>query len=375
MFGAAGSLGGIGMISRRQLLKTAAAGFSSFTLSSCGWTLAKVQTDRAIAGASNELHVYTWANYIDTELVKDFTKKTGIKVIFDIYDSNETMLASFQAGKAKVYSVIYPSDYKVSQMQQLGYLTELDHTRLEGLSYLSPRFQQLVHDPGNRYSVPICWGTTGLIYNSEKISDAPTDWRYLWQNKEKLVRRFTLMSDVREVFGATLKSLGYSYNSTNPDEIKKAYDRLMELKSSIATFATDTWRDQIIAGDLLLAMVYSSDAMLAIRDNPSLKYVMPESGTSLWSDTMVIPKTAPNPDAAYAWIDFMLQPKVAAKVTERLLFATPNQAAYKELPEKLRNNTTMFPPQSAIDQSESIAPLNRGTLETYERYWTKLTSS
>lgn len=363
------------MVSRRQFLKTSAAGLSGLTLSSCGWTLAKVQTDRAIASASNELHVYTWANYIDKELVEAFTRKTGIKVIFDIYDSNETMLASFQAGKAKVYSVIYPSDYKVAQMQSLGYLTELDHARLEGIHNLEPRFQQLVHDPGNRYSIPICWGTTGLIYNSEKISNVPTDWSYLWQNKDKLVRRFTMMSDVREVFGATLKSLGYSYNSKNPDEIKKAYDRLMELKPAIATFTTDTWRDQIVAGDLLLAMVYSSDAMLAIKENPSLKFVIPASGTSLWSDTMVIPKTAPNPDAAYAWIDFMLQPDMAARVTERLLFATPNQAAYKELPESLQKNTTMFPPQSAIDKSESIAPLERGVLEIYDRYWTKLTSS
>ncbi len=360
---------------RRQFLKHAIAGFSGVALSSCGWTLAKVQTDRAIATSSDELHIYTWANYIDQELIDTFRAKTGIKVTFDVFDSNETMLATFQAGKAGIYSIIYPSDYKVTQMIKLGYLSELDHFRLESLRNLLPRFQKTVHDPGNRYSVPMSWGTTGLLYNSEKITTAPTDWNYLWENKEKLNRRMTLMNDVREVMGATLRSLGYSYNSTNPSELKKAYDRLQELKPAIATFTTDAWRDQLLAGDLFMSMVYSSDAVLAMNQNPKLKYVIPASGTSVWSDTMVIPKTAPNPDAAYAWIEFMLQPEVAAKGTERLFFATPNQAAIAKLPQALQSNTSLFPSMTTIDKSESIVPLDREVLENYDRYWTKLTSS
>lgn len=359
---------------RRRFLKTAAAGLSGVALSSCGWTLAKVQTDRAIASASDELHIYTWANYIDQELVEAFRAQTGIKLTFDVFDSNETMLATFQAGKAGVYSIIYPSDYKVTQMIKLGYLSELDRSRLPGLKSLIPRFQNTLHDPGNRYSVPISWGTTGLIYNRELLS-APTDWSYLWQNKDKLMRRMTLMNDVREVLGATLRSLGYSYNSTNPTQIKQAYDRLQDLKPAIATFTTDAWRDQLLAGDLWMAMAYSSDALLSINQNPRLSYVIPASGTSVWSDTMVIPKTAPNPDAAYAWIEFMLQAEVAAKVTERLSFATPNQAAIAKLPESLRSNPILFPSMSLLEKSESIAPVDRAVLETYDRYWTKLTSS
>ncbi|MBD1859772.1 MULTISPECIES: ABC transporter substrate-binding protein [Leptolyngbya] len=361
--------------SRRRFIKTAAAGVSGFALSSCGWTLAKVQTDQAIVQSSDELNIYTWSNYIDQELVDAFQAKTGIKVKFDVFDSNETMLAAFQAGKAKIYSVIYPSDYKVTQMSKLGYLSQLDHLRLESLRHLIPRFQTSLHDPGNRYSVPMSWGTTGLIYNSEKIKDAPKDWNYLWENKEKLMRRMTLMNDVREVLGATLRSLGFSYNSTNPAELKKAYDRLQELKPAIATFTTDAWRDQLIAGDLSIAMAYSSDAALAMKDNPKLKYVIPSSGTSLWTDTMVIPKTAPNPDGAYAWLEFMLQPEVAAKMTERLSFATTNQAGIAQLPEAIRSNSSLFPAMELLNKSESIAPVERETLEAYERYWTKLTSS
>ncbi|MBW4537797.1 MAG: spermidine/putrescine ABC transporter substrate-binding protein [Myxacorys chilensis ATA2-1-KO14] len=361
--------------SRRRFLKGAIAGASGFALSSCGWTLAKVQTAEVVQNRSNELHIYTWSNYIDQELVNAFREKTGINVIFDIFDSNETMLATFQAGKGGIYSIIYPSDYKVSQMIQLGLLSELDHSRLDGLTNLLPRFQHSVHDVGNRYSVPVSWGTTGLVYNSEKIQEPPTDWNYLWQNKEKLTRRITLMDDVREVMGATLRSLGFSYNSTNADEIKKAYERLQELKSAIATFTTDAWRDQIIAGDLLISMCYSADAVSVINQNKKLKYVIPKSGTSIWSDTMVVPKTAPNRDAAYAWMSFMLQSDVAAKVTERLFFATPNLAAFRQLPESLRSNVSLFPPDAQISQSESIAPVSKSTLELYDQYWTRLTSS
>ncbi len=361
--------------SRRRFLQTSIAGLSSMALSSCGWTLAKVQTDQVRRGAADELHIYTWSNYVDQDLIDAFRSQTGIKVISDVFDSNEMMLATFQAGKAGTYSIIYPSDYKVSQMVQLGYLSELDHSRLDGLRNILPRFQQSVHDPGNRFSVPVSWGTTGLIYNSEKLTEPPTDWDYLWKHKDKLTRRLTLMDDFREVMGATLRSLGYSYNATDPQQIKQAYEKLQELKPAITTFTTDAWRDQLLAGDLTIAMGYSADAVNVMNQNPKLKYVIPASGTSLWSDTMVIPKTAPNPEAAYAWMDFMLEPDVAARVTERLFFATPNEAAFNQLPDNLKNNVTLFPPHNLLDRSETLAPLDKPILELYEKYWTKLTSS
>jgi spermidine/putrescine transport system substrate-binding protein len=363
------------IVSRRRFLKTAIAASAGLSLSSCGWTLAKVRTDQVIKQSADTLYIYTWASYIDQELVNAFQSKTGIKVVFDIFSSNEEMLATYQAGKGKIYSVIYPSDYKVTQMIKLGYLQELNRDRLPSLNNLFPRFQQSVHDSGNRYSVPTSWGTTGLIYNSEKLADVPTDWNFLWQQKQKIERRVTLMDDVREVMGATLRSLGFSYNSTNPNELKQAYERLLELKPAIATFTTDAWKDQIIAGDLLIAMGYSSDASLVMRQNPKLKYVIPKSGTSLWGDTMVIPKTAPNPDAAYEWINFLLQPEIAAKLTERLLFATPNQAAFQQLPEGLRSNPSLFPSEPQLKSAEAIVPVDKSVLELYEQYWTKLSSN
>lgn len=365
---------------RRQFLQMSAAA-SGLALSGCGWTLAEVRPATAAKGNKEELSIYTWDSYVDPQLTETFKTQTGIRVVADIFNSNETMLATFQAGKGAIYSVIYPSDYKVAEMIAQKFLSPLDHSRLIGLSELLPQFQNSVYDPGNRHSVPVSWGTTGLIFNTEAFNTEalppPEDWDYLWQNQQRLSRKMTLLDDMREVMGATLKSQGHSYNSKKPKEIKQAYEKLVKLKPAITTFTTDAWKDRLLAGDLLLAMVYSADAVRLIHENPDSKlaYVIPASGTSLWSDTMVIPKTAPNPDAAYAWINFMLQPAIAVDITQRLFFATPNQGAMDQLPAPLRNDQSLFPPDEVLKRCERIQPLDPKTTELYEQYWTKLTSA
>lgn len=362
------------MSTRRQFIQSTASAVSGLALSSCGWTLAQVRQTAAQPSSSNKLYIYTWSNYTDEDLLKSFQEQTGIEVIPSVFDSNEAMLAKIRAGGGSEYSIISPSDYMVRQMIEIGLLSELDHNRLEGLNNLLPRFQNPIYDPGNRYSIPISWGTTGLVYNTQKLKQAPTDWSYLWDNQKELAQRITLINDVREVMGATLRMLGYSYNSTEPEQVKQAYEKLAALKPAIATFTSDAWRDQLVAGDLWLAMGYSADAIKTADENPNLKYVIPRSGTSLWTDTMVIPKSAPNPEAAYAWLNFILQPSIMAQVCYRLKFATPNQAAIEQLPPDIRSNPNLFPPESLLDKCERIVPLGQFG-EVYDRYWTQLTSS
>ncbi len=361
--------------SRRQFLQSAIASVSGLALSGCGWTLAEVRPLPQKVRAANELYIYTWSNYIDADLLRDFTAQTGIRVIADTFDANETMLATFQAGKGAAYSMVYPSDYSVAKMLELKLLRELEKSKISGLENIFPKFRASVYDPGNRHHVPVSWGTTGLIYNSNKVNPPPEDWNYLWKNQEQLSGRITLLNDTREVFGAALRSLGYSYNSTNPNEIQEAFEKLKVLKPAIASFTTDAWRDQLLAGDLVMAMGFSIDGVFVAQQNPKIEYVVPQSGTSLWSDTMVIPKNAPNPDAAYAWINYMLQPSVASQVTERLFFATPNKAAFDQLPAPVRNNEALFPPDSILQNSQGIVPLPRAIEELYAKYWTILTSS
>lgn len=361
-------------LNRRKFLKTAAAVASGMALSSCGWTLAQVRPSATSAGSSDTLYLYTFSGYTDQELFDTFTQDTGVKVVADVYDSNETMLAKMQAGGGASYSIIYPSDYMVRQMLELDMLMELDHDRLNNLSNLLPNFQNPSYDLKNRHSVPVSWGTTGLIYNSKKLKSPPEDWDYLWQNQQQISRRITLINDVREVMGAVLRMLGYSYNSTDPKQLQQAYQKLQYLKPGIASFTTDAWKEQMLAGDLLISMGFSADAVEISEENEDLKYVIPKSGTSLWTDTMVIPKTAPNPDAAYAWMDFMLQPAVAASVCERLNFATPNRPAIKQLSPQKRENPSLYPIDSVLAKCERIEPLGKFG-EVYDRLWTQLTSS
>lgn len=361
-------------ITRRQFLGRSAAALSGMALSGCGWTLAEVRPTPAASGRADQLYIYTWSSYIDDKLREEFTAQTGIQVFADVFDSDDTMLATFQAGKGSAYSIIYPSSYGVQRMRELKLLTELDRAKLNGLENIPARFRNESYDPGNRYSIPISWGTTGFIYNKEHLPEPPEDWGYLWKNKDRLSRRMTLLNDVREVMGGVLKSLGYSSNSRNPAEIEKAYQKLVELKPAIASFTSDGWRDQMIAGDLWLAMGYSSDAVAAVQENANLGYVIPRSGPSLWSDTMVIPRTAPNPAGAYAWMNLMLQPSVISQVCQRLNFAPPNEGAYDQLPVSVRDNQILFPPNELLAKAERISPVGEAG-EIYERYWTKLTSS
>ena len=359
--------------SRRKFLKMSAATITVSTLSGCGWRLAEVKSNPKMRGRSDLLYIYTWAGYTDQDLLDRFYNETGIKVVADVFDSNESMLARVQAGGGGAYSVIYPSDYMVQKMTNLNLLTQLDQSLIVGLDDLFPQFQDPIYDPGNTHSVPISWGTTGLIYNSKLLSTPPNDWKYLWENQDLVLKRMTLVNDVREVIGCALRKLGYSYNSTNVDNIKEAYQELLTLKPAIASFTTDGWRSQILVEDLLIAMCYSSDAAEIKPENEDLEYITPRSGSSLWTDTLVIPKNAPNPEGAYQWINFMLQPDVAAQIVQRLSFTTASRKAYQILPEELKEDSTLFPPESVIEKCESLAPLGKYE-EVYERYWTQLRS-
>ncbi|MEM8612033.1 MAG: spermidine/putrescine ABC transporter substrate-binding protein [Cyanobacteria bacterium P01_H01_bin.105] len=365
--------------SRRRFLQGSAAALAGVGLANCQRTIGEAETAPAepsqdAAQASGTLHIYTWADYTDDELAAQFTEATGIDVKIDVYDSNETMLAKMQAGGGANYSLIYPSDYMVTEMIGLEMLTELDKSRLVGLDKLREKWKSPVYDPDNTHSIPFSWGTTGLLYNAEVLTTPPTDWDYLWDNREVLSRKMTLLDDVRETMGAVLSSLGYSYNATEPAELEAAYQKLLDLKPDLASFKSFGWQDELLSGDLLLSMVYSVEGIPVSLENPTFKYVIPESGSSVWTDTMVIPTSAPNVDAAYEWINFNLQPKVSQETVERLFFATPNGEAMAMLSQDLLDNKNLFPPEDLLAKSEGIAPVGDANA-LYDEYWTKVTSA
>ncbi|MEM7793074.1 MAG: extracellular solute-binding protein [Cyanobacteria bacterium P01_C01_bin.118] len=366
--------------SRRYFLQGSAAALAAVGLSNCGQrTIGETEPapddgSGASAEASGVLHIYTWADYTDDELAAQFTEATGIDVKIDVYDSNETMLAKMQAGGGANYSLIYPSDYMVTEMIGLEMLTELDQSRIVGLDKIREKWKSPVYDPDNIHSIPYSWGTTGLLYNSELLTTTPTDWNYLWENSDVLSRKMTMLDDVRETMGAVLSSLGYSYNATDPAELEEAYQKLLELKPDLASFKSFGWQDELLSGDLLLSMVYSVEGIPVSLENPKFKYVIPESGSSVWTDTMVIPTSAPNIDAAYEWINFNLQPQVSKETVERLFFATPNGEAMTMLSKELLDNENLFPPEDLLAKCEGIAPVGEANV-LYDEYWTKVTSA
>ena len=351
-------------------------------LSNCRQNISDVQSDEqsdgsgnAVNSGSGTLHVYTWSGYTDDVMINRFTEKTGIDVVVDIYDSNETMLARMQAGGGDAYSIIYPSEYMVQEMLALDMLIAFDPSRLQNLDGMFfDQWQDPVYDPGNQHSIPFSWGTTGLLYNQSVVTPPLEDWSYLWDNAEQLDKRMILLDDMRETMAAVLKSLGYSINSTDPTQIEEAYQRLVELKPYLANFQSFGYEDQLLGGDLLVAMSYSSEAIPVTLEDERMTYVVPESGATLWTDTIVIPKSAPNLDAAYEWINYLLEPEVAQLAVENLYFATPLKAAYEILSDDLKQNENLFPPEEVLANCEGLAPVDEATA-LYEQYWTELTST
>ncbi len=358
--------------SRRRFLQGSAAMVAGVSLSNCRQNFTG---SGAGGGDPNTLHIYTWANYVDDALMEAFTERTGIRVVVDIFDSNESMLTKMQAGGGGAYSILYPSDYVVSEMVEAGLLSTLDQGRLVGLGNLKAQWQNPAYDPGNAHSIPFNWGTTGLLYNREVTPGIPTDWAFLWDNKEALSRRITMLDDMRETLGVALKTLGYSYNATDPAQIEAAYSKLRELQPHIAAFKTTGFENEILAGDLSVVMAYSSDAIALTLEDDRLDYVIPTSGTSLWTDTLASPSSAPNVDTAYQWINFVLEPEIAKAAVERLLFATANQAAFDQLPETIRNNPHLYPPESVLAQSEGIQSIDTASNDLFDRFWTEITSA
>lgn len=360
---------------RRRFLTLSAISASSLLLANCARQIGASDPSANSGGEGDSLSVYSWVNYSDPTLLKTFAEKTGIKPTVDTYDSNEAMLAKVQAGGGQNYSILFPSDYMVTQMVALGLLQPLDLTKLVGLDQLMDQWKSPVYDPGNAHSIPATWGTTGFVYDPTRLGFEIKGWDDLFANQAKLERKVTLLNDVREVLGSVLKAQGDSLNATDPVKVKAAYEKLAAFKPAIANFLTNGWEDQLASGDILISMAYSSDAQVLMAEQPNLVYVLPESGSSLWTDTIAIPKTAPNLDAAYAWMNFFLNPETSKELVTRRRFATPNKATYAKLPKAIQENRTLFPLETVLAKCEGIAPLTDALAQTYDQYWTQLTSA
>lgn len=324
---------------------------------------------------AKQLNVYSWPDYIDPTIIPEFERRYLIKVVYDTVSSNEGLLAKFQAG-ASNYDIVVPSGYMVKQLKDMGLLQQLDRDRLPNFKHIAQRFRTSAFDPSCRYSVPYTFGTTGIGFNKSAYgrneSSEPRDWEAFWD--KRMSGRMTLLDDPRETIGLALKRLGYSFNSGSANEIAAACGELKKQKPLVMCYTSDQVIVYLASGDSLLSLAFSGDAQQAARQNPDIKYIIPESGASMWVDNLCVPKSAPHPENAHLWLNYMMEPQVSAAIANYTWYATPNQSALKFIQPEMLTNASLYPPQATLDRCEELAEIG-SAIFTFDRMWTELKCS
>ena len=318
--------------------------------------------------AAEELAVYAWSGELPDEIVKDFEKETGITVRFDTFDSNETLIAKLSAGGSG-YDIVNPSQYAVQILAKQGLVVDLDHAKIPNLAGLSETFKAVSYDPGNKVSVPYVWGTTGLAYNTDCVTSPVTSWKAMWDPAYK--GRIYMLDNMLAAYIAGLQVNGFPANSTNPDEIAKATQSLIDQKPLLGGYNSTNFADLVSSGEACIVEAWSGNVLQVMKDNPKVKYVLPEEGGTMWVDGYSITKDAPNPVAAYKFLDYLLRPAVATKVTELAQLATSVEASKAMLPAATAGNTAIFPPAESLAKADFILDLGPAT-KLYQDGWTKV---
>jgi spermidine/putrescine transport system substrate-binding protein len=271
----------------------------------------------------------------------------------------------------QIYDVVVMESRFVPALARGGLLAELHHQNLLNLKNLSASFRELAYDPGNRYSVPFNWGTTGLVVRSDLAAEPVTRWADLWDSR--YAGRVGLWMGVpRDVISLTLKSLGYSANSENPAELEAALQRLLELKPGVLTledFDLYSSAGVLASGRAVIAMGYTIDVLEGSELNPAITYVYPQEGALLWNDTFVVPANSPNQYTAELFLNFIMRPEVNAGIANENQYATPNEAAYPFIEPEILNNPFIFPPNEDLIDAELIQPLSPEGQRLYDGIW------
>jgi spermidine/putrescine transport system substrate-binding protein len=320
--------------------------------------------------AAEKVYIYNWTEYIPESVLEQFTAETGIEVIYTTYDSNETMYAKLKLVEKDGYDLVVPSTYYVSKMGREDMLLPLDHALLPHRGDLDPNLMDRPFDPGNVYSIPYMWGSTGIAVNSNEILPETIDsWQDLW--KPEFKGRLLLQDDMREVFHMALKIKGYPSNSRDPEQIEQAYQLLRELMPNVLLFNSDSPRLPYLAGEVSIGMIWNGEAWMAQQENPAITYIYPREGAAFWVDSFVIPKGARNVKNAHAFIDFMLRPDVAKVCVEENGYATPVLSAITLLDEEVRSSPVIFPDTRIVENGEFQTDVGEA-LPIYQQYWEKL---
>ena len=322
-----------------------------------------------------KLVVYNWGEYIDPEVLTMFEEETGIDIVYEEFETNEILYPKISSG-AIAYDVICPSDYMIQRMIENDLLSEINFDNIPNLKNIGKQYleQSRQFDPENKYSVPYCWGTVGILYNKMMVDEPVDSWSILWDPKYK--DNILMQDSVRDAFGVTLKYLGYSLNSTDLDELTEAKNLLIEQKPLVQAYVIDQVRDKMIGNEAALGVIYSGEAIYTQKENPNLEYVIPKEGSNIWIDSWVIPKNAEHKENAEKFINFLCRPDIALMNFEYITYSMPNEAARELIEdESIRNSEIAFPDLSKYDNLETFQYLGTEADQVYGDLWNKVKSS
>ena len=322
-----------------------------------------------------KLVVYNWGEYIDPEVLTMFEEETGIDIVYEEFETNEILYPKISSG-AIAYDVVCPSDYMIQRMIENDLLSEINFDNIPNLKNIGKQYleQSRQFDPENKYSVPYCWGTVGILYNKMMVDEPVDSWSILWDPKYK--DNILMQDSVRDAFGVTLKYLGYSLNSIDLDELTEAKNLLIEQKPLVQAYVIDQVRDKMIGNEAALGVIYSGEAIYTQKENPNLEYVIPKEGSNIWIDSWVIPKNAEHKENAEKFINFLCRPDIALMNFEYITYSTPNEAARELIEdESIRNSEIAFPDLSKYDNLETFQYLGTEADQVYGDLWNKVKSS
>lgn len=307
--------------------------------------------------------VYNWGEYIDPELVQQFEDETNINVVYETFDSNEAMMTKIEQGGTS-YDVAMPSEYAIEKMKENDLLIPIELDKIPNLKNIDPYFLDLPFDPGNEYSIPYFWGTVGIAFNPTLLEGQTFEsWDDLWD--PTLKQEVILVDSAREVIGMGLNSLGYSLNSTDVSELREATDKLKTLGPNTKAIIGDEIVEMMRREEAAVALTWSGQAADMMWINENIDYSVPEEGSNLWFDNMIIPKTSSNIEGAHAFINFMLGAEVAAQNADYVGYSTPNQAAIEIMDPEVTGDERFYPPEELRERLEVYENLGLEMLGIY----------
>ena len=322
---------------------------------------------------SNELTVFNYSEYLDPEMIEQFTKETGIKIKYEEATTPEEMYTKYISG-AISYDLLCTSDYMVKRLIDEGQAQEVDFASMENFSNIDPKYLKISEsfDPGNKYSLPYFWGTVGILYNTKKVKEPIDSWDVLFNGDYK--GQIIMQDSMRDSFMVALKYLGYSLNTQDEKEINEAAELLKKQKDDVESYLVDEARDEVVAENATMAVVYSGEAYLGHDFNPDLEYVVPKEGSNLWVDSWIVTKNCKNTENAKKFLDFLCRDDVAYANFEYIYYSTPNKAAVDMMDDDLRNNPAIVPTDDSIKDCEVYEAFDEKTTSLYSDLWKEIKS-